>query len=332
MIVERAVQGPACELTIIIVSWRVREMLRDCLLSILERGGMAAGSLQIIAVDNASLDGTVEMLQSEFPDVQCIASKTNLGFGRANTLAWSHAEAPLVLLLNPDTLIHEGGIADMVEVMRRREDVWALGCRLLNRDGSVQRWTGGHFPTLSNAACHYLGLDRILRIFGVDHSIYLTKDFGGDRLVDWVSGASLMLRRDRTPEPLFDPIFFMYGEDMDLCWRIKRSGGQILYSPAASITHFQGASMRQQTGAILLTSLKGIRTFYACRSGPIRTWMFDFLTVTGFALRGLIFLCASLLRPDGASRIKAQSSWHHMRIAFALMRAETAQEPQTPRF
>ena len=320
------------ELTIIIVSWRVRETLRDCLQSIVEHGGMPSSSLQIIVADNASSDGTVDMLHSEFPNVQCIVSETNLGFGGANTLAWRYAEAPLVLLLNPDTLVHEGGLAAMVKVMRQRDDVWALGCRLLNGDGSVQRWTGGHFPTLSNVACHYLGLDRILRLFGVDHSIYLTKDFAEDRLVDWVSGASLMLRRDRTPEPLFDPLFFMYGEDMDLCWRIRRNGGQILYSPATSITHLQGASMRQQTGAVLLTSLKGIRTFYARRSGPIRTWMFDSLTVTGFALRAAIFMCGSLFRPEGAWRNKAQSSWHHMGIALALMRPEADQQRRTPKF
>ena|SRR5271165_2059904 len=311
--------GP--KLTIIIVSWRVREMLRDCLLSIAEKGGTPASSIQIIVVDNASGDGTAEMLQGEFPGVQCIASSINLGFGGANTLAWQYVAAPLVLLLNPDTLVHEGALSTMVSLMHQQNAVWALGCRLLNGDGSVQRWTGGRFPTLSNVACHYLGLDRVLRLFGVNHSIYLTQDFGEDRLVDWVSGACLMLRRERSPEPLFDPIFFMYGEDMDLCWRIRRNGGQILYSPATSITHFQGASMRQQTGAVLLTSLKGIRTFYASRSGPIRTWMFDALTVTGFALRWSIYMCASFLRPKDDWQTKAESSKHHMRIALALMRS-----------
>ncbi len=268
-------------------------MLRDCLRSVVEQGGLPAGALQIIVVDNASDDGTVEMVRSEFPAVLCIEAGKNLGFGGANRLGWPHAAAPLALLLNPDTVVHPGSLRTMVETMDARPDVWALGCRLLNGDGSLQRWTGGRFPTLANVACHYLALDRPLRVVGYRRSVYMTDDSGEERLVDWVSGACLLLRRERIPEPLFDPNFFMYGEDMDLCWRIRRAGGNVLYSPAASVTHFQGASMRQQTGAVLLTSLKGIRTFYRRRSGPVRIRIFDALTVAGFALRWSVFACAS---------------------------------------
>jgi N-acetylglucosaminyl-diphospho-decaprenol L-rhamnosyltransferase len=306
-------------LTIVIVNWRVREMLRDCLRSIAEEGGLPAVSLQIIVVDNASEDGTTEMMHGEFPTIQYIASEINLGFGRANMLAWPYARAPLVLLLNPDTLIQGGALAAMVDRIQQRPDVWALGCRLLNRDGSLQRWTGGRFPTLWNVGSHYLGLGRLLGPMGFDHSLYLTRDAGNDRVVDWVSGASIMLRRDRTPEPLFDPSYFMYGEDMDLCWRIQRAGGRILYSPVASVVHFQGASMEQQTGEVLLTSLKGVRSFYARRAGPLHTHVFDVLTVAGFALRWFAFSGAALLRPRGPWTLKARSSLHHLRLALTLM-------------
>jgi GT2 family glycosyltransferase len=307
-------------LTIIIVSWRVPEMLRECLRSIVEKGGLPVSSLQIIVVDNASGDGTIEMLRAEFPAVQSIASQINLGFGRANTLAWRHARAPLVLLLNPDTVVRDGALAAMVDRMQARGEIWALGCRLLNADGSLQRWTGGRFPTLWNVACHYLGFGSLLGPLGFDHSVYLTRDLDSDRMVDWVSGACLMLRRDRTPEPLFDPIFFMYGEDMDLCWRIRRAGGGVLYSPTASVVHFQGASIQQQSGDVLLTSLKGIRTFYARRAGPIRTHVFDALTVAGFALRWAAYTAAAALRPSGAWVVKAQSSRRHLQLALTLMR------------
>ena len=319
MVVEQTPETDIPTLSIIIVSWRVRDMLRDCLRSVLNQGGLPAHALQIIVVDNASGDGTVEMLRSEFPTVQCIESRANIGFGAANTLAWQYAAAPLVLLLNPDTLVHSDALRMMVVRMNEWQEVWALGCRLLNGDGSLQRWTGGHFPTLSNVACHYLGLDRPLRLFGFDHSVYLTKDSGQERLVDWVSGACMLLRRERIPEPLFDPIFFMYGEDTDLCWRIRRSGGKVLYSPSASITHFQGASMNQQTGVVLLTSLIGIRTFYRRQSGPVRIRIFDVLTVAGFALRWSLYSCASLVSPRGGWGAKARSSRDYLQIALALM-------------
>ncbi|AWB23808.1 glycosyltransferase family 2 protein [Methylobacterium currus] len=306
-------------LTVIIVSWRVCDLLRDCLASLFSETDLGDGALDVIVVDNASGDGTIEMVRSEFPSVRLIASGKNLGFGRANTLAFEETNAPFVLLLNPDTLIQDRAVERLLAHLRARPDVAAAGCRLCNADGSLQRWTGGRFPTLGSVAAHYLFPASLLAWTGRDSSIYLTRDVAEDIDVDWVTGACLMLRRERVPPPLFDPVYWMYGEDIDLCHRIRAAGGRVIYTPIATVTHFQGASMKQQSGEVLLTSLKGMRTFYAHRAGRLRTYLFDTLTVTGFALRWAIYRCAVLVRRDPRLNERARSSAHNVRLALRLM-------------
>ncbi len=306
-------------LTVIIVSWRVCDLLRDCLASLFRETDLGDGALDVIVVDNASGDGTIEMVRSEFPSVRLIASGENLGFGRANTLAFEETTAPFVLLLNPDTLIRDRAVERLLAHLRARPDVAAAGCRLCNGDGSLQRWTGGRFPTLGSVAAHYLCPASLLAWFGRDSSVYLTRDVAEDIDVDWVTGACLMLRRERVPPPLFDPIYWMYGEDIDLCYRIRAAGGRVIYTPIATVTHFQGASMKQQSGEVLLTSLKGMRTFYAHRTGRLGTHLFDILTVTGFALRWAGYRVAALVRRDARADERARSSAHNVRLALRLM-------------
>jgi N-acetylglucosaminyl-diphospho-decaprenol L-rhamnosyltransferase len=306
-------------LSVIIVSWRVPELLRGCLDSLrAETGDLWPAQLETIVVDNASGDGTVEMLRQDFPWVRTIDNRENVGFGRANTQAYAHCAGRFILLLNPDTLVRERAVSRMLAHMQAHRDIAILGCRLLNGDGTLQRWTGGDFPTLWNTAQHYLFLDKLFRPLGLGRSVYLSRDADADRDVDWVSGACLMIRREAVPDPLFDPSYFLYGEDMDLCHRVKRAGGRIVYSPVASIIHFQGASMQQQHGDILLSSLKGLREFFRRTNGAGRLWLFDLVTAAGFALRWAFYSLAAAGRSAGAAR-KAKSSRHHLGIALRLI-------------
>jgi hypothetical protein len=308
-------------LTVIIVSWKVRDLLRQCLRSLFAESRLTPGQMQVMVVDNASGDGTGGMIRREFPAVTLIESEENLGFGRANTLAFERTESPFVLLLNPDTVVADAAVDRLLAHMQARPEVAAMGCRLANGDGSLQRWTGGRFPTLANTAAHYLLPPRLLASLGRANSVYLTEDVAADCEVDWVSGAVMLLRRDRVPAPLFDPSYWMYGEDMDLCARIAAGGGRVVYSPVATITHFQGASMRQQTGEVLLTSLKGIRQFYGRRAGPLRLRLFDLITFAGFGLRWATHRIGGGLRPDAARAARAQSSAEYAQLAFRLLRS-----------
>jgi len=209
------------QVSIVIVNWKVRELLRACLRSVIDHGGLTTagaaggeGEQQVIVVDNASGDGSVEMVRAEFPQVELLANADNVGFGRANNQALPHCRGRHLLLLNPDTVVHPGAIAALVAHLDAHPDVGVTGCRLLNADGTLQRWTGGAYPRLLNLANHYFFLDRLLPAAWRPMPLYLDRDVACDIDVDWVSGACMLLRGSALQGRLFDEGYFMYGEDM----------------------------------------------------------------------------------------------------------------------
>lgn len=309
------------KLSIIIVNWNVCDMLHACLRSVFDAGGLAADRMRVIVVDNASGDGSAEMVRAAFPQVLLISNEDNVGFGRANNQALAHCVGPFVLLLNPDTVVENGGIAALVQSMESQPDAVVIGCRLLNADRSLQRWTGGAYPRLLNVATHYLFLDRLLPSAWRPMPLYLDRDVTKDIDVDWVSGAVMLLRADRLDGQLFNPKYFMYGEDMELCHRLKRGGGRVIYTPAVSIIHYQGASMKQQQGDVLLSSLKGPRQFYRQMRGGRGLWLYDFITVAGFGLRWALFGTAGMLKPGSGFGAKARSSRDMTFRAWAILRS-----------
>jgi GT2 family glycosyltransferase len=305
------------DVSIVIVNWKVRDLLRECLTSLQSASGLSPRQMQVIVVDNDSRDGSVEMVAAEFAGVELIVNPDNPGFGRANNQALSRCSGRYLLLLNPDTVVLEDAVRRLVQRMDDRPDVAAMGCRLVNADGSLQRWTGGAFPRAWNLASHYLFIDRLLPRRLRPAPLYLDYDARTDIEVDWVSGACMILRPSMLGGKLFDPAFFMYGEDMELCHRLKASGHRILYTPCASIVHYQGASMKQQRGDVLLASLKGPRQFYLQMRGERAVRWFDRLTIAGFALRWGLYSVASWWRPDGFAA-KAASSRDLMNRALRL--------------
>ena len=307
------------QVSVVIVNWKVRELLRECLLSLRASAGLRPDEMQIIVVDNHSGDGSAEMVAAEFGEVTLIANVDNIGFGRANNQALPQCTGRYILLLNPDTVVLDHAVRRMLERMDARPDVAALGCRLLNADQSLQRWTGGAFPHAWNVATHYLFLDRLLPRALRPAPLYLDYDPREDIDVDWVSGACMMLRPSMLAGKLFDPSFYMYGEDMELCHRLKSAGHRVIYSPGASIIHYQGASMKQQHGDVLLSALKGPRQFYRQMRGERALWWFDGLTVCGFALRWGLFTVASWGRPKRFAA-RAASSRDLMNRAWRIQR------------
>ena len=151
--------------------------------------------------------------------------------------------------------------------------------------------------------------------------LYLDRDIDADMEVDWVSGACMMLRCSSLDGRLFNTDYFMYGEDMELCHRLKRAGGTVLYSPKVSIIHYQGESMKQQQGDVLLSSLKGPRQFYRQMRGGRALRLYDAITVSGFGLRWLLFRAAAALRADVRMLEKSRSSHDLMLRAWAILRS-----------
>ena len=294
--------GPAVvDVSVVIVTYNVREFLDQALRSV-ERAS-AGLSVETFVVDNDSADGSAEMVAERFSDVRLIANEENVGFAVANNQALREARGRLVLVLNPDTILQEDTLRTLVAFMDGRPDAGAVGCRILNPDGTFAPESRRAFPTPAVAFYRIAGLGRLFPQsprFGRYNLTYLpidevcevdalsgscmmvrreamwggegTGDWGLEGLEDGVSPAASAAQGDpdvrpapprvqtvgterpvpspQSPSPargagLFDEAFFMYGEDLDWCYRIQRAGWRIYYTPDTQIVHYKGESTKK---------------------------------------------------------------------------------------
>jgi N-acetylglucosaminyl-diphospho-decaprenol L-rhamnosyltransferase len=234
-------------LSIIIVSWNVRDLLRACLRSI--DADRADLDLEVIVVDAASHDGSPAMIQVEFPWVKLIACSDNVGFPRGNNLGIGAANGRYLLLLNPDTELHDGALATLLAFLDAQPDVGVVGPQLLNSDGTVQS-SRRRFPTLATALFESTWLEPLAPKRLLDR--YYMRDLPDDQAadVDWLTGACLLVRRQVVDQVgLLDEDYFMYSEELDWCRRIKAAGWRLVYLPAAQIVHHLGKSSEQAVTA-----------------------------------------------------------------------------------
>jgi hypothetical protein len=236
------------DLSVVIVSWNVRELLRRCLQSILTskpRRGGAGIRVEVIVVDNASTDGSPAMVRREFPEVRLIANSENRGFTAANNQGLAVARGRYWMLLNPDTEVLDDALAVLVAFADAHPDVGVVGPQLLNPDGSVQS-SRRRFPTLATAFFESTWLEPYAPRGVIAR--YRVLDQPDDRTldVDWVMGAALMARREAAEQvgPL-DEGYFMYAEEMDWCRRIRAAGWRAVYLPEAKVVHHVGKSSEQ---------------------------------------------------------------------------------------
>ncbi|MBI3360349.1 MAG: glycosyltransferase family 2 protein [Chloroflexi bacterium] len=230
------------DLSIIILNWNVRDLLRASLRSLAHSPAL---SVETIVVDSASTDGSAEMVAREFPGAHLIAAAENLGYSRGNNLGLAASRGRHLLILNPDTAIVGDALDAMVNYAEAHPAVGILGPQLLNADGSVQS-SRRRFPTLVTAFFESTWLQpyaprRVLdRYYVHDASDDATSD------VDWVTGACLLVRR-AVVEQIggFDEEFFMYSEEMDFCRRARTAGWRVVYFPGAKVYHFEGKSSEQ---------------------------------------------------------------------------------------
>ncbi|MDQ3930328.1 MAG: glycosyltransferase family 2 protein, partial [Chloroflexota bacterium] len=240
--------GP--DLSIVILSWNVRELLAACLRSLPEAAGEWWERAEVLVVDNASTDGSAEMVRSDFPDVRLIALPRNFGFSGGNNVGIRAAQGRYVLLLNPDTVALPGSIAALAGYMEAHEASGIVGPRLLNPDGTLQP-SRRRFPIPLTALVESTPLQRWLgKLPQVRRFYMLDRPEGETQQVDWVSGAVLMCRRQALEQAgLFDPRYFMFSEEVDLCKRVKDAGWQVVYVPQAEIVHYGGQSTDQAIAA-----------------------------------------------------------------------------------
>jgi len=239
------------DLSIVIVSWNVRELLRRCLDSIYpspNRGGEKRErslTTEVIVVDNASADGSAALITAEFPQVRLIANAENRGFTGGNNQGIAISRGRYVMLLNPDTEVVGDALAAMVAYMDSRPEVGALGPQLLYPDGSVQS-SRRRFPTFGTALFESTWLQPWAPPGLLER--YYVLDRRDDEIseVDWVMGACLVVRREVIEQVGgLDEGFFMYSDEPDWCRRIKDAGWKVVYFPDARVIHHEGKSSEQ---------------------------------------------------------------------------------------
>ncbi len=236
------------DLSIVIVNWNVRELLKRCLRSIISNLQLPTSNSQIkvIVVDNASSDGSVAMMEEEFPQVQLIANSENVGFTVGNNQGIAASRGRYILLLNPDTEIVGDALTTMVEYLDDHPQVGALGPQLLNPNGSIQS-SRRRFPTLATAFLESTILQQWFPRNRATRHYYIT-DRPDDEVqeVDWVTGACLLVRRETVEQVgLLDEGFFMYSEELDWCRRMKAQGWKVIYLPTARVVHHGAQSSEQ---------------------------------------------------------------------------------------
>lgn len=248
------------KLSILIVSWNTRALLQACLESIYANPPVAP--FEVLVVDNASQDGSQEMVRSRFPQVRLNASAENLGFAGGNNRAYMDSCGEYVLMLNPDTEVRPGALQTLVDFLDRYPQAGGVGARLLNADGSMQ-------PSCSPEPTLRREFARLFHLPGVRPDGYYTMDgwaLDQPRPVDVLLGACLLLRRTAldaqavspsNPTGLLDEDYFVYSEEVDLCYRLKGSGWLLYWEPRAQVVHYGGQSTRQVATEMFLNLYQG---------------------------------------------------------------------------
>jgi GT2 family glycosyltransferase/lipopolysaccharide/colanic/teichoic acid biosynthesis glycosyltransferase len=233
------------DLSVIIVNYNVRDFLESALTSVMQALKGIDG--EVIVVDNASDDGSVDMVRRKFPSVRTIANDTNIGFAAANNIALRQSAGRILLLLNPDTVVQEDTFQTIMRFMDTHPDAGMAGCRILNPDGTLQPACRRSFPTPWVAFTKISGLSALYpesRIFGKYNLGYLDPDSTYE--VDAISGSFMAVRREAYGQAGgLDEEYFMYGEDLDWCYRVKKAGWKVYYVSETRIIHYKGESVRR---------------------------------------------------------------------------------------
>lgn len=291
------------ELSVIIVNWNTSEMLKNCLYSIEETKGNI--DLEIIVVDNASSDGSREMINDQFPTVRLINSGGNIGFARANNLAIPYAKAPLVFFLNPDTVVKSNAIRLMIDFLTVNVSVAGIGCKIKDLKGKVQNLGLQWFPTPFTEF-----VDILLVSEKTINKIRNLVPFKDPKKSDYVSklyGACLMVRKDVLDQiGYFDERFFMYGEDVDLCMRIVKKGWKLYYLSEAEIIHLSGGSSKNAGNHFsYLMMSESISQLMEKYHGKLGRFLYRIVIFVGSNVRLLLLL---MLRSMSKMRVLRQNS------------------------
>jgi len=282
------------DLSILIVNWNAVRYLRPCLTTIYDH--VKGIDFEVVVVDNASHDGSAELVSKEFPQVKFVQSEKNLGFARGNNLAFQHSKGDFILLLNPDTEMLDDSVSTMLNHLKSDPTAGAVGCRLLNSDRTLQWKYIQAFPTILNQV---LGADRLQRMFPRSRLWGLRPLFDyKDRPLEAevLAGSCIMLSRAVFEEVgRFNDKYYMYGDDVDLCFKVRRAGYGVHYIGSKEIIHHGGTSsaFRRETHFATVMQKEALFKFFQETRGAEYAALYR-VAMAGVALvrLGLIFCMA----------------------------------------
>jgi N-acetylglucosaminyl-diphospho-decaprenol L-rhamnosyltransferase len=300
-------------LDVVIVSYRSRELLRACLKAL--HSYSPSAPMSIVVVDNASGDGTVEMVAGEFPEVDLVASSRNLGFAAATNLGARRGSSPYLLALNPDTAVTEGALDKVLAVLEEHPEVAVVGPRLLRPDRSLDHAARRSFPTPLSALGHFTGIGR--RAKSGRLAAYRAPEVESGP-VDAVNGAFMLMRRSAFEDAGgFDDGYWMYMEDLDLSYRLRQRGWLSWYEPSSTVMHVKGGTVGGPRPLRLNWHFhRGMGRFYRRHYASQRSRAMNALVYLGIAMNLAASAAQSLLRRSLARR-------RHRRPAIAAKEGES---------
>jgi GT2 family glycosyltransferase len=279
-----------CDISVVITSWNARRFLRKCLNSL--GIGTKKLSCEIIVVDNASSDGSLEMVRDEFPEVRLVAMEKNVGFARANNVGINESRGRYLCLVNSDVEVFDDTVGNLFDYMEAHREIGMLGPRVLNSDMSRQA-SCRRFPDLKSSFFRALKLDTTFprsRMFGRHHMT----DWNYDdiRGVDILSGCFWTIRRKALFEVgLLDERFFFYGEDMDFCRRFHQHGWKVVFYPEAKIIHYGGGSSMNDPERFWVEMQRANLQYFLKHYGRFKSFIYfnclivhNFVRLLGFSI------------------------------------------------
>lgn len=301
-------------LSILIVSWNTRDLLAQCLASIIANS--PSGEYEVIVVDNASADGSAAMVRTRFPETVLIENKANVGFAGANNHAIARSRGRYLLLLNPDTVVEPGAPAALVDFMDAQPDAGAAGALLLNPDGSLQD-SCYPAPTIFRELWRLFHLDALFPL-----AQYRMDEWPRDtpRAVDTVQGACMIVRREVIDRVgMMDPSYFMYSEEVDWCLRIRRAGWRIYWVPRSRIVHFGAQSTRQVASRMFVQLYRGKLQYFRKHYGRAYALVYKAVLLAASAARILVTPLVWLALPNQRSD-SARLARNYGRLILTLPR------------
>jgi GT2 family glycosyltransferase len=294
----------------VIASYEDRENLGRCLARVTEC------QAEVIVVDSGSNDGSAALVRDRFPSVRLVALSENRGFGAATNVGIGLASAPFLLLLNSDAWPLAGAVPRLVEFAGQRPDAGVVGPRLVNLDGTLQRSVRG-FPTLWRLATEYLFLRKLAPRTRALNAFYAANfDHETTREAEFLKGAALLVRREAIDQVgAFDEDFFVFSEDVDLCYRMQQAGWQVVFYPGAEFVHVGGTSTQPQWTRMFREQLRGHLLFFAKHHGARDAERARRVILLGLRLRGVVY------RGERRRTYAQAAAWLASADAQALLRS-----------